>query len=133
MFLCVGVIIRQGMLSSSAVFAKVFPEKISKRGPSQPNHPYSGVCRADGMRVRQSLLFLQALPSQISRRFSLGQGSWLKAEGVVLLQCFLFGCEDFCWAFLHVCRIALQDAICGHFFASKEVLPEQIFSHSQVS
>lgn len=60
------VIIGQGMLSSSAIFAKVVPEKTSKEGPRQPNLPYKGDCRVDSMRIRQSLLFLQALPSQLS-------------------------------------------------------------------
>lgn len=113
------VVIRQGMLSSSAIFAKALPEKTSKQGCSQPNLPYSGDCRVDTMRIRQSLLFFQARPSQISRKFSLGQDSWLRAEDVVLLECFSFGSEDFCWAFPHMCGVALQDVICGHFLLAK--------------
>ena len=119
------MIIRQGMLSSSAIFAKALPEKTSKQGPSQPNLPYSGDCRVDSMRIRQSLLFFQALPSQMSRRFSLGQDSWLRAEDLVLLERFLFGSECFCWAFPHVCRVALQDVICGHFSLAKRFCPSR--------
>lgn len=52
-----GLMIRQGMLSSSAIFAKALPEKTGKQGRNQPNLPYSGDCRADTMRIRQSLLF----------------------------------------------------------------------------
>lgn len=115
----VGVIIRQGMLSSSAIFAKVVPEKTSEEGPHQPNLPYNGDCRVDSMRIRQSLLFLQALLSQFSQRFPLGQDSWLRAEDLVLLECFLSGSEYFCWTFLHVCGLALQDVICGHFLLAE--------------
>lgn len=44
-----GVIMRQGMLSSSAIFAKSLPKKISKQGPIQPSLPYSSDCRVESI------------------------------------------------------------------------------------
>lgn len=120
-----GVIIRQGILSPSAIFAKALPEKPCKQRLSQHSLSFRGDFRVDYVRIRQSLLFLQVLPSQISRRFSWGQDSQLRAEDLVLLECFLFGRECFCWSSPHVCRAVLQDVICGRFLLQKRFCPSR--------
>lgn len=63
---CRIVILRQGLLSSSAIFAKALPEETIKQGPRLP---YSDDCRACSIRIRQSLSFSKPLLAKSAEDF----------------------------------------------------------------